>query len=199
MGLAGYRSFLFVTKGSEVESVWGVLVLSGAAVVIYVALIPFFKRILNLLRQEVEYLPQNGGQPILSAGHPMVGVTLSGEPWYPQAYRGRPVVAAVMDSACGACKTHLEKILLLLQADQQLPIVCLLHVGQPDKLDSFLERYEGRVPFVLLSTEPYSNLYLDGVPTYFLIDHQGKIVQVEGHYLSAVQGYETMFGKQRVG
>lgn len=117
---------------------------------------------------------------------PLEGVTLNGEPFNIEQFRGRPAIIHFWASWCPICRTEQDAIDAV--AEDHPVMTVALQSGDEPTVQGYLD--DNKLKFQVLNDrkgEIANRFGVTGVPTSFVIDSHGEIRFVE-------RGYTTNWG-----
>lgn len=108
---------------------------------------------------------------------PIVGTTLEGKPFDLASYRGTPVVLNFWASWCGPCRRELSSIAAFAKAHPEVQVIGVDYQDSAKDARAFARQHQATWPSVI-DDGPIGAAYkVPGLPSTFLIDRQGRIVE----------------------
>ena len=124
---------------------------------------------------------------------------LNGHPVSLTALRGHPVLLDFWATWCGPCRISIPEVDAFYQRHQSegLRVVGIDMDDDPSDVYGFVKQYRMSYPVVLGANSPVAgNFGVEGLPTFVLIDPNGKVVQrIEGFSEDLVSMWEAELAK----
>jgi thiol-disulfide isomerase/thioredoxin len=128
---------------------------------------------LRVVKPDKEHVPSELGTPIEWAGRYLDGDTVSSDDFagsytlYKFTYRG--------------CSTCHHMIPLMKHLKKRFPTLAVVELdpydrGDEDNMRKYIEKYEIEYPFIFISRDDPTRLNINGFPTFYLVDPEGKLV-----------------------